>query len=239
MARRSVECFRAQTYQAKRLLVLVDSGCMPWRPTDLKPIIESDDTQIIFAPGGNRKSIGALRNLCQGFLPNVLADIVIHWDDDDWSHPDRIAEQVALLESTGAEAVGYNQMLFWRQEEHEAWLYTSPNRNYALGTSLCYWRCTWEQKPFPDVNVGEDSQWCAGLRVYAISALPGGKDAAQCTWWKDGSKQMRHEINAPRMIARIHAGNTSPAYNPDFMRMAQEWTRMPQWDDYCRERMAL
>ena len=42
------------------------------------------------------------------------ADILVHLDDDDYSHPNRIAEQVVLLQSSGADCVGYREMLFWQ-----------------------------------------------------------------------------------------------------------------------------
>ena len=49
--------------------------------------------------------------------PAWMPEILIHWDDDDYSHPNRIAEQVALLQSSGADAtVGFREMLFWRED---------------------------------------------------------------------------------------------------------------------------
>src|SRR5258708_3294771 len=56
------------------------------------------------------KPIGTLRNEANA---QVDADIICHFDSDDWSHPNRIAEQIAQLQSSGAECVGYNEMLFW------------------------------------------------------------------------------------------------------------------------------
>jgi hypothetical protein len=207
MARRALECFAAQTYECKVLSV--------WE-----------------APG----SIGKLRNQANA---RAEADIIIHWDDDDWSHPNRIAEQVALLQSSGAECVGYNEMLFWRcprgdelgaspkgcdtashapRDSGEAWLYTGPSAQYCLGTSMCYWRETWEQNPFEDTNAGcDDLYWHGrGLRMVAESSV----------LMADAQ---------PRMIAAIHGGNTCAAIDPT----STDWRRMPEWDAYCSERMAL
>ena len=228
MARRAVECFRSQTYQAKKLLVYnsgesdeIECGCGP----------ECYHVIIQF-PASASPTIGTLRNLANSYrtgFGHEQSDILIHWDDDDWSHPNRIAEQVALLQSSGADVVGYNEMLFWREPEMqnslgltrpgEAWLYSgSPAQ--ILGTSLCYWRRTWERKPFEATSQGEDARFIAGLKCGGITSLQGSE---------------------PRMIARIHAGNSSNAYRPDVMaaveRQGGEWRRVPEWDVQCRSVM--
>ncbi len=47
-------------------------------------------------------------------------------------------------------------------------------------------------------------------------------------------------VNA-RMIASIHGGNTSPAYQHLDVSAKQggEWRRAPQWDRHCRSVMML
>lgn len=192
--------------------------------------------RLLTLPADPARTIGAMRNYANSLLTDC--DIVCHWDDDDWSHPNRIAEQVALLEATGSDCVGYNEILFWRQAEAlnsprvelhgSAWLYSNPNPRYALGTSLCYWRKAWEARPFPDINHGEDTEWLKGVRSHAVSTFdlmkPTGAD--------------------PRMIARIHAGNTSSGYDPAEMSRhnalpasERQWSRVPAWDKVCREVM--
>lgn len=223
MARQAVECFRRQTYQQKRLCI-VNSG---------PGTILDDETHEISEPcfiGADALTIGELRNLgndaseYRPFSTRKQPDILIHWDDDDYSHPNRIAEQVALLQSSGADCVGYNEMLFWDSREGEkngldaldaAWLYSQPNPSYALGTSLCYWRKTWKHRPFEATSVGEDLRFTNGLKVAAKSAL--------------SPNPME-----PRMIARIHLSNTSDAYRPEAMARASEWKRVPERDSYCR-----
>lgn len=256
MARRAVECFRAQTYVNKRLVVL-DNGSWKaphWLCDREKNIRLS--TWNPDHPDCKKRTIGDWRNIANGGAVGDLirldktreindVEILIHWDDDDFSHPDRIAEQVALLQSSGADCVGYREMLFWRESEQvshgeiyggkskepwdviepQAWLYSNPNPSYALGTSLAYWRKTWERKPFEAVNAGEDTRWITGLKVETKSSIPA-----------------RSRIGYdPRMIARIHAGNTSKAYDPAVMRAVErqggEWKRVPKWDSYCRSTM--
>ena len=140
MARRAVECFRAQTYERASMICL-DTGAG-----------DNVSVQHYHMPMWADRSIGALRNEANAMVGS--ADIIAHWDDDDWSHPHRLAEQVALLQASGADVVGYRDMLFWDQRPGAfcgAWLYSNPlTRGYALGTSLMYWRKTWKRCPFDD-----------------------------------------------------------------------------------------
>lgn len=202
----AVECFDSQTYTGGlRLLTL---------------------------PADPAQTIGAMRNYANSLLTDC--DIVCHWDDDDWSHPNRIAEQVALLQATGADCVGYNEMLFWRGVEQgpnypgEAWLYSNPNPRYALGTSLCYWRRAWNALLFPDLQHGEDTEWLKGVNCHAISAVP---VYVRCP-------------NDPPMVARIHSGNSSSAYDRAEMvrhnalpAAERQWVRAWGYDNFCREVM--
>ena len=246
-ARRAVECFRRQTYQRKFLLV--------WDSGKTAAGIEAADNELWVreTPCADR-TIGTLRNsaIHAAFSRADDKDVVVHFDDDDYSHPNRIAEQVAFLQSSGADVVGFREMLFWREArcpdcgepmkaeagyygtscDHqseirpEAWLYSNPDPRYCLGTSLCYWRKTWERKPFEATSQGEDIRFCTGLDCVGVSSLIAPNGIAFT------------EPMKPRMIARIHSGNTSTAYRPELMaaieRQGGEWKRSPEWDSYCR-----
>lgn len=228
MARRAVECFRAQTYENKRLLVYDTGKEQP----DIDGL-RDNETHFRCFWGTHRGmlSIGTLRNEANGHSDDMPhdPDILIHWDDDDWSHQNRITEQVALLEASGADAVGYNELLFWRNGA-EAWLYTNRNQYYAVGTSLCYWRKTWECKPFADLPrpeewKGEDKRWIQDLKVVTDSGM---------------GPAPRTYREPPRLIARIHGGNTM-RYDIEWQikQGSQEWRRVPEFDRYCREKMSL
>lgn len=247
MTRQAVECFKAQTYANKRLLVY-DTGRKPLHDLDIG---DSAWPEWYAQRGPERATIGELRNLAATFPMACNAEIIIHLDSDDYSHPSRISEQVALLQSSGADVVGFSDLLFWRErgncdcnhamigrETHEqfchslahpgeAWLYTSPGpKPSPPGTTLCYWRKTWERNPFQATSIGEDLAFTAGLKLAAVSSLPIDDDPPM------------HANDRPRMIARIHPGNTSTAYDPRKMaaeskRKNPAWQRVPAWDSYC------
>jgi len=224
MARKAVEAFRAQTYDpASRYLLIYDTGDQTW----YDPESDSENEVHLVISGDIAKgSIGSLRNKANAC---VNVDVLIHWDSDDWSHPQRIVEQVAFLQSSGADCVAYRELLFWR--DTEAWRYKTGAP--SCGSTFCYWRKAWEKHPFPDVSHGEDVLWRPHVRIVGRSALLVPIPQAE---HKDGVWQDLSMECEPRMICRIHGGNTEtyePAQYPD------TWTRVPQFDEYCRAKMAL
>ncbi len=232
MAARAVRAFREQTYQNKFLKVL-DTG-------DEKLGYIGDEIEAYSHEWTDLSlqawSIGRLRNEAIVRGPEH-ADIIIHWDSDDVSHPNRISEQVAHLQLSGADVVGYNELLFWRSpacDDGEAWILRNSKAKW--GTSFCYWRKTWERKPFPDLpktrgGVGEDSQWATGLNIAASPAF-GYPDAEHETL-------IPKRQNEPRLIASIHGGNTSTYRIEEQARRGADWKRVPEWDSYCRSKMQI
>lgn len=210
MTRQAVASFEAQTYPNKKLRIFDTSDRITRYARHFQ----------CCQPGWPKRGVGQLRNEA-----NALSDedILIHFDSDDISHPNRIAEQVELLQESGADCVGYNECLFWSTPPDNAWMYRNPNPHYAVGASLCYWRRVWEHKPFPDLPVGEDTAWLAGLNVRALSSLPpilpGLHDDA-------------------RLVCRIHGRNTNKAYSILLTGKCTEFQRAPEWDTYCREVVA-
>lgn len=227
MVARAVRAFRAQTYPNKRVLVVNGGHSGPL-------FEETEDLREPCFVGIDTLSIGALRNhACKYAVTHYIGrddcpKILIHWDDDDWSHPNRIAEQVAHLQSSGADVVGFNELLFWREASiasGEAWLYRNVRADLCPGTTLCYWRKTWERKPFPDTSEAEDRKFCMGLNCAAAPSLWIRKD----------------QRTGPRMIASIHGENTA---NYDLEGLIARggdtnWKRVPEFDSYCLERMVL
>lgn len=226
LARRAVECYLAQDYQEKRLYIY-DSGLVP--DIDCLPD-QYPDFNIAYHRGvpGRLKTIGELRNYANRFVAGDGCEVIVHWDSDDHSHPQRITEQVALLQSSGAGAVGYRELLFWDQRPGHfcgAWLFRSGNTQYCCGTSLCYWREIWQQRAFPATNYGEETEWLRGVKARTVPS-----------WGEDGT---------PRMIARIHGGNTSHQFGSYDSKMMEanakdgrEWSLAPEWDEHCRRIMS-
>lgn len=238
MVARTLRSFQQQTYD-NRLLIIWDTGDPPLN-------IRAEKTVYCRPFNGRTVSIGELRNEAIGLATN--ADIIVTMDSDDWSHPQRIEEQVQLLEASGADAVGYNEVLFWDErirpvtlpaggkcgfgdgERNEAYLYSNPQPNYAVGASLCFWRSAWQRHPFPHLPIpgnkqcaGEDGEWLKGVDCCGGVPRSLGID--------DGVKE-----RDPRLICSIHGSNDR---DYSLAMTAPQFKRMPSFDAYCREAMKL
>lgn len=177
--RAAIQCFLEQTYE-NRELVIVDDG--DDRILDLVP----DDQRIRYVPSNRRLVTGAKRNLC-----NELAqgEIICHFDDDDWSAPTRLQDQVDRLEATALPITGYGTLLFWDVLTRQVKRYranAANMKNYVCGTSFCYLRSFWEQSPFPDRQVASDNAF-----IYSrLNDVAASQDCGQ-------------------LVARIHDHHTS------------------------------
>jgi antitoxin (DNA-binding transcriptional repressor) of toxin-antitoxin stability system len=169
---RAIACFLAQTYPLKELVIL-DNG------EPIADLVPKDD-RIRYMRLNSMQPTGQLRNFC---CQMAKGEFIAHWDDDDWSHPLRLEEQVAAIGEK--QATGYNSILF-DGPQSEVYVYAGA-KNYALGTSLLYRRSWWEQSKFAALKVGEDNDFV--------------KKATPFMSFADGTG---------RIVARTHATNTSP-----------------------------
>lgn len=97
LMRRSVRCYRRQTYP-HRELVVVDDG-----RTDLSPILRplpDEEVTYISLDASTDRVLGTLRNVA---LDEASGTYLTQWDDDDWYHEERLARQAAVLDD-GADA---------------------------------------------------------------------------------------------------------------------------------------
>lgn len=180
-AMQAIECYLAQEYPAKTLVIVDDEDDRSF-PDGIPEIARLGHVYYAVAP--NRQAVGKKRNLACEIAQ--WADYILHLDSDDWSAPDRIAQQVELMESSGKAVVGYHSMYFTDGEKWWAYSSVSP---FALGTSLCYRRDWWAAHPFPEKQVAEDGAFCRMARdAKQIASVPAGKI----------------------MVASVHPGNTSP-----------------------------
>lgn len=252
MVKRAIASYQSQAYVAKPLLVL-DSGKTAVKDT---PYGECNATTV-WMPDMCGATIGALRNAANWCaVDRFNADLIAHWDSDDWSHPRRLAEQVALLEASGKACVGYREVLFWdtradpnyrerfpaenekawreivegcAPSRNEAWIYRNPDPRWVCGASMMYRREAWEACPFDDAP-GEDRLWWL-------------KNAAKCasvTCFGEYPAFQPLRDNLARMICGIHGQNTEAYSRKDMLSGGNGvWFRAPEWDEYAGRTMKL
>jgi glycosyltransferase involved in cell wall biosynthesis len=172
----AIDCFLKQTYE-KRELIILDDGNDKVR--DLIPI----DSRIIYFDLPTKLTTGCKRNMINA---TARGEIIAHFDDDDWSADDRLADQVQLLRNSKMPIAGYSDMIYWNVSDKSVVYYKGFILGYVAGNSLCYLRDYWIQHQFPMLQVASDG-------VFILQSL--GKIAAsKCD---------------SRMVARIHTNNVS------------------------------
>ena len=181
---RAVRCAIDQTYKNTELLI-VDQKTYPHR------------------------NVGNMRNMGCQWAKDAKCEVIVHWDDDDYSFPGRIERQLQQL--APVHAVGWRELAFWDSRLQMSFKYLNGNPRYACGTSLCYRLEEWQKHPFAEMQVGEDAEWCSHVRPYGML----------------NSKDY--------LCAEIHGGNTSSHVDPD----ATEWSRTPGRDEFYKTVMAL
>lgn len=147
----AIRYFLRQDYPNKELLV-VDDG-----PDPLAKVVP-DDPQVRYIRLEGTRTLGIKRNLC---VEAASGDLIMHWDDDDWTSSQRISYQMEALSRAGAEICGLTQMIFYELASGRAWLYQYPSgqRPWLAGNSLLYTREFWRRSPFPDVQVASDTRF--------------------------------------------------------------------------------
>ena len=113
---RAIRYFLQQDYPRSELIV-VDDG------TDsIKDLIPADP-RIRYLRLTDRRTIGAKRNLA---CEHAAGELVVHWDDDDWSAPWRLRYQVEMLRTQDVDVSGLNAVFFCDMSAARAWRYEYP-----------------------------------------------------------------------------------------------------------------
>lgn len=137
------------------------------------------DVRYVYSP--NFGPIGSKRNKgCE----LARGDAIAFFDDDDFSSPGRVADQVARMEATGKPVTGYHTLRF---TDGRRWWQYYLRDEYALGTTLMFRKDFWQTHRFPDIQIGEDTDFTD--RVFEDMATADAGDF---------------------MFATIHEGNASP-----------------------------
>jgi hypothetical protein len=165
----AIKYFQRQTYPNLELVILCDGE------DDISDLIPADDGRIrYFYLGSERHTLGSkLNSGCE----RARGELIAHWDDDDWSHPDRLSFQVGALLAEGAEFCGLPAILFYAIANGEVWLSRTPAllhpslwQRLPAGATFLYRREFWSRSPFPDLQVGPDMAFirAAGRQEHAV-----------------------------------------------------------------------
>jgi hypothetical protein len=102
----------------------------------------------LVVPEFDRLTLGALRNISLGM---GTGNYVATWDDDDWSHPTRLAEQMQVIRTTGLPGCALSRLTLYDCETTRAYL--SGKRPWE--NTLLVERSV--LPPYPNIAKGEDT----------------------------------------------------------------------------------
>lgn len=189
----AVQNFLSQTWAEKELVILDDADNLSFETPP-----ESPGATIRHIVADKRYNIAEKRNmLCKA----AAGEIIVHFDSDDWSAPNRIEQQMELMEKEKKAVCGLRKMYFWQVAKNQAWIYTGTS-NYVLGTSLMFRRSWWAHNHWdPRFKVGSDN-------IFVSQA-----------WHK---RELIVAVNMELMVSRNHDENTNAR------RYGSSWRRCEQ-----------
>jgi glycosyltransferase involved in cell wall biosynthesis len=185
-AQSAIQCFLKQTYLNKELVILDDLDAPSFNDANWVGTVWP---HVRYEQLPTRLTIAEKRNAC---CQLASGDVIIHWDDDDWSAPSRLSDQMELLSQNLVDVVGYNSILFYDERTGQSYRF-ERERGYAIGTSLCYRKSFWQLHPFQEGS--EKKPW--------------GEDNGFV--WEAKQRQTIDTVDGRDMIvARMHHGMTAP-----------------------------
>lgn len=154
MARVAVQCFLAQSYQNKRLIIINDGK---YELGIKHPLV--DEVRVPGTSAG-LLSLGELRNFGLEKVKDTGASWVIQWDDDDFHHPHRILFQMAHRVDDGdhySVAVVLKKQMRVSLTKGDA--FNIEDASGIAGTILHNMQGVDRETNYPSVDKGEDAEF--------------------------------------------------------------------------------
>ncbi len=150
-ARFAIDCFLGQSWAERELIVVCAS---PDSEVE-RHIAGLADSRIRFHLVEGAATVGEMRNRA---IALAAGELICVWDDDDLSHPQRIARQLAAMQALDAAACFMARELLW-------W----PARRRLAISQMRIWENTMladrsALPPYPDVVRGGDTEVSKALR---------------------------------------------------------------------------
>lgn len=149
MLQRVIDCFGAQSYPEKELIVVYEDDDTP-----TVQFIENRtyDVAITFICAGTtpKQPLGELRNMG---IKKAAGEFVCQWDDDDWYHSGRLAVQYKELLVNNRHGSILTQWVVYDAVRKNAYV---SNKRIWEGSILCR-KEVLLLKPYENKSIGEDT----------------------------------------------------------------------------------
>lgn len=143
----AVRSFKLQTYHDLELVIVIDD---PKKERSAR-MYECDNIRVVLDT--ESKTLGELRNRS---VREAQGDIIIQWDDDDISGPERVRTQVEALVDSGKDACMLRTELFQFKDS------VSLVKDHPFEGAICCYR-EWMPE-YPALTKGEDTKALPGHR---------------------------------------------------------------------------
>src|ERR1035441_4987246 len=167
-----LRCWWEQTYLNSELVVVSEDDM-----SDVLPV----HPRIRFVSCVPGTSLGQKRNIA---CENANGEIIAHFDDDDWSSPERLTECVEVLLAKKVFLTGYRVNRFYEVDTKLARIWDG-GPNWVQGATFCYAKSFWRNHKFADIATGEDLKFLfeAGL-LFTMNGIDRvvARDHSDNTW---------------------------------------------------------
>lgn len=120
LAKRSIRSFAAQRYEDRELLIVTDGSEVFRRALERYVAALGLERVRFFYPEGEGLTLGHLRNIS---MEEARGELICQWDDDDYSHPDRLAVQVGhMLGKSAAACFLTDHLQFIEEQRMLCWI---------------------------------------------------------------------------------------------------------------------
>jgi len=144
---RAVQCFLAQSYQNKELVLLFESDNSA-TAQHLQTVIYPPSVRVLKTVPG--EPLGVLRNYA---IQQAFGELFCQWDDDDWYHVDRLELQFKAIKTANAKACVIDRWILFDSTRGNAFI---SSRRLWEGSLLCYKEMHLLIQ-YPPVSRGEDT----------------------------------------------------------------------------------
>lgn len=152
---RAIGSFRDQTYPWRELVVVYEGDDAD--TAGFMDAIGDDNIRTIEAPPSPGLTLGELRNIS---VNECRGEYFCQWDDDDWSHPERLSFQMDVIRKSGLQASILMHWLVFDDASKKA--YVSTRRPWE-GSLLCKKSLIGGDLKYDARRRGEDTPLVTGL----------------------------------------------------------------------------
>ncbi|HEY7534371.1 MAG TPA: glycosyltransferase family A protein [Thermodesulfobacteriota bacterium] len=147
--KRAIQSFKDQKYINKELVIVYENDDISTKEF-LGKIFDNDIIKIE-AVASPKMTLGGLRNLS---ISECNGEYFCQWDDDDWSHNNRLVFQMEVIQKSRMPACVMFHWLIFDALENQAYV---SNRRPWEGSILCKKSLIIEELKYEDNNRGEDT----------------------------------------------------------------------------------